>query len=89
MQYKLWNRIDKINGVAPSHFLNQPTFKNYNGDIILIYGDNGKVTQVENKEVLANIYGIDVNLSLDNFMAQYFTILEEMNKQIEEAQAEA
>lgn len=84
MQYKLWNRIDKINEVEPSHFLNQPTFKNYTGDIILIYADNGKVAQVESKAVLARVYGIDVNLPLDTFMAQYFTILEEMNKQIEE-----
>lgn len=86
MQYKLWNRKDNINGVEPSHFLNQPTFKNYNGDIILIYGDNGRVTQVESKDVLAKIYGIDINLSLDEFMTQYFAILEEMNKQTEETQ---
>jgi hypothetical protein len=89
MQYKLWNRKDKINGVEASHFLNQPTFKNYTGDIILIYADNGRVTQIESKEVLAKVYGINVNLSLNAFMAQYFAILEEQNKEpIEEAQAE-
>ena len=81
MQYKLWNRTDKINGVEPSHFLNQPTFKNYSGDIILIYGENGRVTQVESKEVLAKVYGINVNLPLNTFMAQYFAKLEELNNE--------
>lgn len=88
MQYKLWNRKDNINGVIASHFLNKPTFKNYNGDIILIYGDNGKVTHVESKEVLAKVYGIDINLSLNAFMAQYFAILEEQNKEPIEEEAQ-
>lgn len=79
MQYKLWNRQDKINGVAPSHFLNQPTFKDYNGDIILIYGVSGRVTNVERKDTLADIYNINVNLSLNIFMSQYFSKLEEQN----------
>ena len=79
MQYKSWNRKDYINGVAPSHFLNQPTFKNYNGDIILIYADNGRVAQVERKDVLAKVYGIDINLSLVAFMTRYFLILEAMS----------
>lgn len=82
MQYKLWNRTDNINGVAPSHFLNQPTFKNYAGDIILIYGDNGKVSQVERKDTLAIIYDININLSLNTFMATYFAKLEELEKPV-------
>lgn len=84
MKYKLWNRVEKINGVAPSHFLSQNPFKNYNGDIILIYADNGRVSNVECKDTLANIYGIDKTLPLDEFMSIYFAKLEEMNKPVEE-----
>lgn len=80
MQYKLWDKTSKINGVEPSHFLKQPTFKNYTGDIILIYADNGKVSQVERKDVLAKIYGIDVNLGLDGFMSVYFDKLKEQEE---------
>ena len=72
MGYKLWNKVDNINGVAASHFLNQEPFKNYNGDIILIYGASGKVTNVECKDILANIYNIDKTLPLDAFMSKYF-----------------
>ena len=87
MKYKVWNRVETINGIAPSHFLNQQPFKDYNGDIILIYADNGRVSNVECKDILANIYGIDKTLPLDEFMAVYFAKLEEMNKPIEEQHA--
>ncbi len=79
MQYKLWNRQDKINGVEPSHFLKQPTFKNYYGDIILIYNGD-KVSQVERKDTLAKIYNIDINLGLDGFMSVYFDKLKEQEE---------
>ena len=84
MNYKVWNRVEMINGVASSHFLNQQPFKNYKGDIILIYTDNGKVSNVECKDILASVYEIDKTLPLDTFMAVYFAKLEEMNKPVEE-----
>ena len=79
MTYELWDKKSKINGVAASHFLNEQPFKNYNGDIILIYGDNNKVSNVECKDILATIYGIDASLNIDDFMTAYFTKLEELN----------
>ena len=82
MNYSLWNRKDTINGKEASYFLEQRTFKDYEGDIILIYADSGKVSQVECKDILASVYGIDKTLSLDEFMAQYETIL---NTPIEES----
>lgn len=71
MNYSLWNRKDIINGKEASYFLEQKPFKGYEGDIILIYSDNGKVSQIECKDILASVYGIDKTLSLDEFMTQY------------------
>ena len=82
MNYSLWNRKDTINGKEASYFLEQRPFKDYESDIILIYDDSGKVSQVECKDILASVYGIDKTLSLDEFMAQYETIL---NTPIEES----
>ena len=76
MQYKLWDRKETINGKEASYFLNQLPFKKCTHDIILIYGDNGKVSQVECKEILAKLYNIDINLHIDEFMAQYQKALE-------------
>lgn len=78
--YKLWNKVDLINGVEPSHFLTKQPFKNYDGDIILIYNDGGRVTNVESKEILASVYGIDKTLSLDEFMAKYFEAISKNNE---------
>ena len=72
MNYSLWNRKDTINGKEASYFLEQKPFKYYEGDIILMYADSGKVSQVECKDILASVYGIDKTLSLDEFMTQYF-----------------
>ena len=71
MKYKIWNRKDKINGIDANHFLNKLPFKNCNHDIILIYAENGKVSQIECKDILAKHYNIDVNLPLDAFMLEY------------------
>lgn len=76
MKYKLWNRVDNINGVTASHFLDKLPFKNYNGDIILIYAESGKVSNVECKDILAKHYNIDKTLPLDSFMSKYFEALE-------------
>ena len=72
MNYKVWDKTSSINGLEPQHFLSKPPFKYYEGDIILIYSDSGKVSQIECKDILASVYGIDKTLSLDEFMTQYF-----------------
>ena len=82
-QYKLWNRQDSINGVEANYFLNQDPFKNYNGDIILIYGANGKVSNIECKDILANVYGIDPTLHIHEFMSQYFEVLKKQDEIID------
>ena len=72
MNYSLWNKKDTINGKEASYFLEQKPFKDYECDIILIYGVDDKISQVECKDILASVYGIDKTLSLDEFMTQYF-----------------
>lgn len=81
MIYKIWDKTSSINGLEPQHFLSKQPFKDYEGDIILIYGEDGKVSQVECKDILSSVYEIDKTLSLDEFMAQYETIL---NTQVEQ-----
>lgn len=76
--YKLWDRVEKINGAEPSHFLNSEPFRSEKGDIILVMV-NGRVTEVQCKSILASIYNIDINLDLDAFMTEYFNKLEEDN----------
>lgn len=83
MNYKLWNREESINGVEASYFLNKNPFKSESGDIILIYNGD-KVSQVECKRILASIYGIDINLSLDDFMTAYNEKLNAVSEEVAE-----
>lgn len=79
-KFILWDKVSPINGVKATHFLNQLPFKGYNGDIVLIYsGDGARVTNVESKEILAEVYGISAALPLDEFMTQYFAKVAEAN----------
>ena len=41
----------------------------------MIYSEDDKISQVECKDILAKVYGIDKTLSLDEFMTQYFAKL--------------
>ena len=77
--YKIWNRKERINGIEAKHFLNQSPFNTCKSDIILIYADNGKVSNVECKDVLAKVYDIDIELDTYEFMTEYFRKLEELN----------
>ena len=77
-KYDVWDKKSEINNVPATHFLNQNPFKSYAGDIILIYAENGViVTNVECKDILAQVFGIDRNLPIDTFMEQYFAKQEE------------
>lgn len=83
MNYKIWNRKDTINGKEANHFLNREPFKSETGDIILIYNGD-RVSQVECKSILANVYGIDPTLPLDAFMAEYEKALAPVEAELEE-----
>ena len=80
MIYKIWNKQEPINGKEASYFLNKEPFKSETGDIILIYNGE-RVSQVECKNILASVYGIDKTLPLDDFMVEYEKVL---NPEIEE-----
>lgn len=84
-QYKLWDKTSAINNVPATHFLNQNPFKGYAGDVILIYAENGvTVTNVECKDILAEVFDIDKTLPIDEFMAVYFAKQEEISKAVAE-----
>lgn len=76
MLYEIWNRKSDINGVNANYFLSKKPFKNYMGDIILIKSDDGKVINIECKDILAQVYNIDFKLELDDFIKQYLRKIE-------------
>ena len=68
--WTIWNKIDEINGFSAEAFLSRNKHLQ-NEEVIFLKSVNGRVTQVEGKNILAAVYGIDATLSNEEFIAAY------------------
>lgn len=74
--WTIWNKETEINGFSAEDFLARNKHLR-NQETIFIKTINDRVTQVEGKGILANVYGIDPTLGNDEFIAEYERILSE------------
>lgn len=72
--WTIWNKQADINGFSAEAFLARNKHLQ-NEEIIFIKTVNGRVTQVEGKNILAEHYGIDPTLPDEEFIAEYEAIL--------------
>ncbi len=82
--WSVWDKITPINGRSAADFLAKYRHLQ-NEKTIFIKEVNGRATQVEGKNILAAVYGIDNTLSNEEFIAAYEAIL---NAPIEDAAEE-
>lgn len=66
----VWDKITSINGFSATDFLARNKHLQ-NEETIYVKEINGRATQVEGKSVLASVYGIDYNLSNEEFLTAY------------------
>ena len=71
-KYVIWDRISPINGINALYFLQTVPFKGYAGDIILTYGENGSIINIDRKDIMAegDPY-IDPSLPFETFIDLY------------------
>ena len=74
--WTIWNKMDKINNFSAEFILGRNKHLT-NEETIFIKMTNGRVTQIEGKNILASVYGIDPTLPTDEFIAEYERILSE------------
>lgn len=74
--WSVWNKTKDINGFSASDFLARNKHLQ-NESTIYIKTVGGRVTQVEGKNILASVYGIDASLSNDEFIAEYERVIAE------------
>lgn len=72
--WSVWDKQTDINGFSAEDFLARNKHLQ-NEETIFIKTVNGRVTQVEGKNILASVYGIDPNLPNDEFIAEYEYII--------------
>jgi len=74
--WTVWNKTSKINGMSAKEFFNRNKHLQNQSTIYLKYVDN-KVVEVEGKEILANVYNIDISLDDETFIEEYERIISE------------
>jgi hypothetical protein len=76
IMWTIWNKETEINGFSAEAFLSRNKHLQ-NEEVIFLKSVNGRVTQVEGKNILAYVYGIDINLPDMEFIAEYERVLAE------------
>lgn len=72
--WSTWDKQSEINGRSAEWVLNRHTFLQKE-TTIFIRTENGRVTNIEGKSILAELYGIDPTLPDDEFIAEYERII--------------
>ena len=78
--WKIWDRKSDINGVFAEWVLNHHEFLQKEATIY-IRTENGRVTNIEGKSILAYNHDIDPALPDDEFLAAYEAKLAELEEQ--------
>jgi hypothetical protein len=81
--WSVWNKTTDINGFSAEDFLARNKHL-ANEETIYIKTINGRVTQVEGKNIIASVYGIDATLDNEAFIAEYERILAEPIEDVHE-----
>ena len=82
--WSVWDKQTDINGFSAEDFLARNKHLQNEGTIFL-KTVNGRVTQVEGKNILASVYGIDATLPNDEFIAEYERVIAEPTEEETEA----
>ena len=75
--WSIWDKTSPINGFSAEYFLSRNEQLKNEETIYIRTTPSGRVTEVEGKSILAHVYGIDYNLTNDEFIAEYERILTE------------
>jgi hypothetical protein len=85
--WSIWDKKSDINGVSAEWVLNHHKFLQKE-TTIYIRTENGRVTNIEGKSILADNFGIDPTLPDDEFIAEYERILTEPTEEPMAAEAD-
>lgn len=82
--WRVWDKTSDIDGFSAEWYLNR--FKHLqNEETIFLKTENGTVTQIAGKSILASAYGIDPTLPNDEFIAEYERVIAEPTEEETEA----
>ena len=82
MNYKIWNKKEKINNVDAEYIINSLSIRETDG-VFLIIDHLEEVQAIEIDRIIKSVYNLDVNLSVEEVAKEYIRIKEEEKLQAE------
>jgi hypothetical protein len=74
IMWYVWDKTTDINGFSAADMLARNKHLQNEGTIY-VKEVNGRAIEIEGKSILASVYGIDINLSDEEFLAAYEAIV--------------
>lgn len=83
MNYILWNKKDKINGIDAQYFIDDLKIQENDG-VFLIGNRLDNIQAIEIDRIIKSVYGLDDNLTTEEVAQEYVKIKEEEKLQVAE-----
>ena len=82
MNYKIWNKKDKINNIDADYFIKDLSIRETD-NVFLIIDHLNEVQCIEIDRIIKGVYNLDANLSVEEVAKEYIRIKEEEKQQAE------
>ena len=82
MNYKIWNKKDKINNIDAEYFIKSLSIRDTDG-VFLVLDSIGEVQAIEIDRIIKSVYKLDANLTCEEVAKEYIRIREEENQKAE------
>ena len=82
MNYKIWNKKDKINNIDADYFIKDLSIRESDG-VFLVFDNLEEVQAIEIDRIIKGVYNLDANLTVEEVAQEYIRIKEEEKQQAE------
>ena len=82
MNYKIWDRKEKINNVDAEYIINSLNIRETD-EVFLVLDNVDEVQAIEIARIIKGVYNLDKNLSVEEVAQEYLRIKEEEKLQAE------
>jgi hypothetical protein len=76
MNYKIWNKKDKINNIDADYFIKDLSIRESDG-VFLVLDNLEEVQAIEIDRIIKGVYNLDANLTVEEVAQEYIRIKEE------------
>ena len=82
MNYKIWNKKEKINGASAEYIIESLNIRDTD-EVFLVLDHLDEVQAIEISRIIKGVYNLDKNLSVEDVAKEYIRIKEEEKLQAE------